>query len=563
MKPVEKILERLSNIKKSGSGWLACCPAHDDQKQSLSINEGNDNKVLLHCHAGCDTNDILKALDLNVNELFQEKDVEKTVAAVYDYKKIDNELIYQVIRYFPKDFRQRRPDGNGGWLWNMKDIKALPYKLPEVLAALKSKETVFIVEGEKDVQSLTRIGLVATCNHGGAGKWREEHSKYFPASASVVIIPDNDVPGKKHAEQVAHALTKRSCRVRVIELPGLPPKGDISDWLAKGNTKERLIALVNNAREWGQVVPRLKVLTAHELILAEIPPREEILSPWMLSQSLSMIHAWRGTGKTHVSLGIAYAVASGGKFLNWTAHKPRGVLFIDGEMPAIAIQERLAAITKSSDSEPEPEYLRFLSPDFNKLGMPDLGSLDGQAEIDGLVLPSTELIVIDNLSSLVRSGRENEAEGWQVVQAWALRHRAAGRSVLFIHHSGKGGQQRGTSKKEDLLDAVISLKRPADYQPNQGARFELTFEKARHLYGQSVDSLDCQLITDEKGRQGWTIKPVSVSTYEKVLSLAQEGLNGNEIAQELDINKSTVSRYLKKGKQEGIIVDLDSRRKKK
>ncbi len=273
---------------------------------------------------------------------------------------------------------------------------------------------------------------------------------------------------------------------------------DIKSLVENERKKEQQLADEHGQEIIEKYSRKLKVLTAHELILAKIPPREEILSPWMLSQSLSMIHAWRGTGKTHVSLGIAYAVASGGKFLNWTTPKPRGVLFIDGEMPAVALQERLSAITDSSDSDLEnPEYLRLLTPDFNRYGMPDLGSLDGQVEIDSLVLPSTELIILDNLSSLVRSGRENESESWQVVQEWALRHRAAGRSVLFIHHSGKGGQQRGTSKKEDLLDCVISLKRPADYQPNQGARFELSFEKARHLYGQNVDSLDCQLITDE------------------------------------------------------------------
>ncbi len=331
--------------------------------------------------------------------------------------------------------------------------------------------------------------------------------------------------------------------------------------------KNEILALVKEEREKEQqqadkhgqeliekYTKKLTVLTAHELILAEIPPREEILSPWMLTQSLSMIHAWRGTGKTHLSLGISYAVASGGTFLNWTAAKPRGVLFIDGEMPAVALQERLNAIGKSAESELlYPEYLRFLTPDFNKDGMPDLGTIEGQDEIDSLILPSTELLVLDNLSCLIRSGRENESESWQVVQEWALRHRAAGRSVLFIHHSGKGGQQRGTSKKEDLLDCVISLKRPADYLPNQGARFELTFEKARHLYGQSADSQDCQLTTDNEGQQAWTIKPVAASNYDKVCELSNEGLSAKDICEELNINKSTVSRYLKRGKNEGSI----------
>ena len=142
----------------------------------------------------------------------------------------------------------------------------------------------------------------------------------------------------------------------------------------------------------------------HEFMAMELPTREPILEPWMLSQSLAMIHAWRGTGKTHLSLGIAYAVSSGGKFLVWNAPVPRKVLFIDGEMPAFALQERLAAIIKANENAPEAGMLQIITPDLQGGFMPDLATTEGQATIDAFIDDDTKLIIIDNLSSLVRSG---------------------------------------------------------------------------------------------------------------------------------------------------------------
>ncbi len=140
------------------------------------------------------------------------------------------------------------------------------------------------------------------------------------------------------------------------------------------------------------------------------------------------------------------------------------------------------------------------------------------------------------------------ADGWESTQAWALRQRASGRSVLFIHHAGKGGQQRGTSKREDVMDTVISLKRPQDYQPSQGARFEVHFEKARGFSGKDAEPLEvCLSITNETG-YSWEYKCLEDALVNKIVELSNEGLNQTEIADELNINKSTVSRKLKMSK---------------
>ena len=304
-----------------------------------------------------------------------------------------------------------------------------------------------------------------------------------------------------------------------------------------------------------QAGSQLNVLGLHEFIAKELPQREPILSPWLMTQSLSMMHGWRGTGKTHLSLGVGFAVAGGGEFLNWKADKPRKVLLVDGEMPAPALQERLAAIIASNSNEPEPGYLSIITPDLQEGAMPDLATHAGQDAISEVAeRVNAELIVLDNLSCLVRGGgRENDAESWVSVSEWALLQRQAGRSVLFIHHSGKNGQQRGTSKREDLLDVVIALRRPPDYDPAEGACFEIHYEKARHLSGNDVDPIEAKLTVDSHGISTWAWRPVSESTYDRVIDLANEGLSQAEIAAELGVNKSNVSRAYRKADEAGLI----------
>lgn len=302
--------------------------------------------------------------------------------------------------------------------------------------------------------------------------------------------------------------------------------------------------------------PPLKVIGLHEFMATELPVREPILTPILLTQSLNMIHGWRGLGKTHMSLGIFYAVGTGSTFLNWRADKARKVLLIDGEMPGAALQERLAAIIASTGVEPLPGNLSILTPDLQHGAMPDLATFEGQEAVNAIIdKVQAELIIVDNLSCLVRGGgRENDAESWLSVSEWALMQRQKGRSILFIHHSGKNGAQRGTSKREDLLDVVIGLRRPPDYDPASGACFEIHFEKARHLSGDDVTPIEAQLTTDSKGISSWAWRKVADSTFDRVIGLANEGLSQSEIANELELNRSTISRAWRKAEADGLLV---------
>ncbi|WP_306534710.1 AAA family ATPase [Geobacter sp.] len=300
---------------------------------------------------------------------------------------------------------------------------------------------------------------------------------------------------------------------------------------------------------------KCRTLTLSEMLSLELPPREYLLYPILQTQSVSMLHAWRGIGKTHVALGMGVAMGVGGDFLGWNAPKQRKVLYIDGEMSARDLQQRLVSIMKNvPKSLPADDYFRILTPDFQRSGMPDLATREGQAEIDEIIRDA-EVIIIDNLSCMCRNGRENESESWVHMQEWVLRHRAQGRSILLVHHSGKNGTQRGTSKREDVLDTVIGLRKPDDYVPSMGACFEVHYEKLRALYGKDADPFRAQLLADEDGGAFWVVNREmgSQDTSEQIVRMLQEGKNQSDIARELGVDKSTVSRHAKKAIAEGRI----------
>jgi hypothetical protein len=245
MNPAE-LAARLGKARREGREWRCRCPAHADHDPSLSITE-HDGKLLVRCRAGCEQEAVIAALRQRglwskpVNE-------PPRIVATYAYRDEYGALRYQVVRLNPKRFFQRRPNGSAStFINNMEGVIPLPYRLPELLG--DPDATVFIPEGEKDCDNLGELGLVATCNHGGAGKWRNELSRWL-AGRHVVLLPDNDEPGRSHADDVAHKLAGIASSVRVIELPGLPAKGDVSDWIVAGGTPSDLEALVGVTEEF-------------------------------------------------------------------------------------------------------------------------------------------------------------------------------------------------------------------------------------------------------------------------------------------------------------------------
>lgn len=288
-------------------------------------------------------------------------------------------------------------------------------------------------------------------------------------------------------------------------------------------------------------------LSLRELLQMEIPPRQMLLDPILPERGLAMFYAPRGMGKTFLALSIAHAVASGGSILRWHGPMPRQVLYIDGEMPLVALQERLRAIV-GPDQQAAPETFRLLAADHHDGGLPNLAMPDGQRAIEPL-LDGVELVVLDNLSTLTSVDRDNDAESWTSMQHWLLGLRRRGTSVLFVHHAGKGGQQRGTSRREDVLDTVIALRKPKNYRAADGARFEVHYEKARGLFGEDAAPFEARLEMTA-GRAHWSEAALVDADEEQVAELLKQRKSLREIARQTGMSKSKAARLKKKVSEE-------------
>lgn len=251
--PLDEFLQHLRGVKKTSGGHMAFCPGHDDKTRSLSITMGDSGNILVYDHAGCTIDRVLEPIGLTAKDLFGQPTTNGRSITTYDYCDENGALLYQSVRSEPKRFYQRRPVG-GGWANNLNGTRRVLYRLPELLQADRSFP-VFIVEGEKDVDSLQRIGVTATCNPQGAGKWKDEYSELL-AGAKCVILPDNDDPGEQHAAAVAKSLLPHAESVNILRLPDLPDKGDVSDWIAKGNKSEDLYALLSGAETVSDPTPK-------------------------------------------------------------------------------------------------------------------------------------------------------------------------------------------------------------------------------------------------------------------------------------------------------------------
>ena len=290
-------------------------------------------------------------------------------------------------------------------------------------------------------------------------------------------------------------------------------------------------------------------VSARALLEKDLQPRTTILDPLLTRGTLAMLYGPRGLGKTFVALGIAWAVASGQGFLRWKATRPHRVLYIDGEMAAVDMKERLRLLG------PAPDTLDFLIADLNIKGLPDLANKEGQKallagwkEAGG----KPDLLVLDNLSSLVGFSR-NDPDPWMSMQRFLMMMRRIGVAVLIVHHANKDGHQRGTSRREDILDLVLSIRRPSDYQPREGARFELHFEKARGLLGDAVEPIEARMTSGEASGLKWDWRPAQFGELDRAVVLLNQGLNPSQTARELGISAAKGYRLRKQAVEMGLV----------
>ena len=309
------------------------------------------------------------------------------------------------------------------------------------------------------------------------------------------------------------------------------------------------------------VKPRLVTLTHAELLKREIPPRKFVLSPWLPEAGISMVFSPTGIGKTYLGLSMARVIASGGKLFGWEASHPRKVLYVDAEMHESDLQQRIKKLGGGFEKEmPDESYLRYLNGTWlsNGQSIPDLSTKEGQLSIEDSI-GNTQVLFLDNLSTLCRSGKENEVGAWMQMQSWLLSLRWRGITVVLIHHSGKakdeGGNpiQRGSSAREIILESILVLKRPKDYSAEHGCVFEGHFLKSRGFQGVDAAPFEARL-KEKKGVLFWEYRQLEARNYDLIIDLFNDGItNPREIGEEIGISRQAVQKHINKAKQDGDI----------
>ncbi len=437
----------------SGGHLYGRCPFHEDRKASFSANLETG---LWKCHGECkasgNARQFAERLGLDPAAVLGGDVGRREIIATYDYTDERGQLLFQVVRFAPKDFRQRRPDGAGGWVWNLDGVRRVPYRLQELLAAVARGETVYVVEGEKDADRLVALGLAATTNPGGAGKWRAEYAEHFQG-ARVVILPDNDRPGREHVEEVARSIHGVAAEVKVVSLPGLPAKGDVSDWLAAGHTAEELRSLADEARRWTPP-PRGDgpgLLGAAEILAAADAEGPDWLVDGLLPVAgMSLSVARPKTGKSTLARALAVAVCQGRPFLG------RGVR--QGPVLLISLEDRLRDVAR---------HLRRLGlrpedPLLVASEKTDLRQVRSWVEEHRPVL-----VVVDTIGRLVRMREVSEyGQVLEALDGLLALARQSGAHLHLLHHSPKGGDGRdpvdaplGSTAFAGTADVVLHLKR--------------------------------------------------------------------------------------------------------
>ncbi len=323
---LNEFLPRLKGVTTGdGKQYHAKCPAHEDQHASLSVSEGDDGRILLNCHVGCTSQEIVSKLGLTINDLFSDDRTapasKPEIVARYNYTDIDGNLLNQKTRFSDKSFSWSHKE-NGKWTRGHKGNPVL-YNLP----ALKSSGTVYVVEGEKDVETMKRNGFISVCSaHGaGSGKWLPQYTEALK-SRNVIVIPDNDTQGKNFAVETCNALAGHAASVKMIDLTdewsGLPEKGDISDVFQMGKPEDVLIkleALVTVTREWEPTAGKAMIAIEDNSFLSCFKTLDEfeeeeatwIIPGWIPEGQITLMAADGGVGKTTVWCNLISAVSNG------------------------------------------------------------------------------------------------------------------------------------------------------------------------------------------------------------------------------------------------------------
>ena len=438
----EILLPKLEGIRPSAGSYMARCPAHDDGRASLSVAEGKEQPVVLNCHAGCDPVDILAKLGLTWETLCSPREQDRPAkgewtpfgeaVAVYDYTDEQGNLLFQVCRTADKQFPQRVPDRakKSGWRWSIGDTRRVPYRLPKVIAAVADGEPVWVCEGEKDVHALELAGVTATCNPGGAGKWRPEFAEYL-RDVIVHVVADKDKPGQAHARHVAAGLEGIAAAVEILEAAGAHK--DAAAHLGAGLT------IADFEVTWEQDQPRTDLAPDLYEFLAVQDPGYDWVIPNLLERGDRLIWTgFEGLGKSVITRQLAVCAAAGIHPFENRGIPQKRVLFIDCENPDRKNRRHFRDLerTARANGYPVPEGA------FRIIGRPEGIDLtrgeDAAWLLERVTAHSPDLLVIGPFYRLHAADANEEMAARTVVAALDAARLKADCALITEAHAGHG-----------------------------------------------------------------------------------------------------------------------------
>ncbi len=441
---IEDFLSRLEGVSGGNGQYKAKCPAHDDKKASLSVGKGRDNKIVMKCHAGCNTVDVLEAMGLTESDLFdnsQKPTQERpNVVARYNYTDAQGRILNQKTRFSDKSFSWSHYE-SGKW-WRGRKGDPVLYNL----SAVTGTKCLYIVEGEKDVETLKIAGIPAVCGADGAGpgKWLPQYTEALRGK-QVAVIQDNDKIGKAFAAETANALHGAAASVRVLDLTRiwseLPEHGDTTDIVEHFGKEgfDKIQQLAKDAPEWvpmevkpiseKKTVEPLKTISAQELQQKEIPPARFVVVD-MLPQGLSMLASPPKYGKSWFVLDLCLSVASGDVFLNHRTNKS-GCLYLALEDSERRLKDRMSKLLMSRRAPDGFNYATSANDISNGLIEQLQDYLNEHQD--------TSLIVIDTLQKVRSSGGRENAYSADYKDMTPLQNLAIqkGICILLVHHLRK------------------------------------------------------------------------------------------------------------------------------
>lgn len=571
---VNTIAARGGKVRKQGKEFKCQCPAHEDGKSSLQVGAG-EKGVVIKCHAGCTSEAVTTALGLKLSDLFYDTKSEAQASpttraaapnaeATYIYEDENGGVLFRVERRAGKQFVQARPDPHspGSWLYSLGDTRRVLFHLPNLRGAIKSSETIWIVEGEKDVLNLEAIGLVATCNAGGAGKFKREYAEKL-AGADVVIVADNDMPGRDHAKQVAEYAGSVARTVRILDLPTLPDKGDVSDWLIEARPFCRAMSALGFAIEPAELLRaaaaevepcytnKPTIFNASDL-MAEQFADVLMAVPGVIAEGVTILAGPPKIGKSWMVLGLGRAVGEGGMALNTIPVSEGKVLYLALEDTPRRLQRRLNVMLGVGNPAPANLHFACTWPRLNSGG---LDQLEAWLQDN----PDCRMVIIDTWAKVKPAGSSDgsmyENDYAAVSQVKTLAD-AYGVAIVLVHHLRKQGDGdplnmvAGSTGFTGAVDAIVVLTRPRSSEEG-------------HLYVTGRDVEESRSIVAFDGTNGqWTYLGEAESVEEtrtedsvvKLLEGTTDVLGPKEVSAALDLKEGTAKWLLAKMVQENKIA---------